>query len=47
MRLPVAKDERVAVGRRPRGARRADGARGSGRIFDNDGLTERPFQALA
>ena len=47
MRLPVAKDQRVAVGRRASDARRADGARGAGRVLDDDGLTEQSFQALA
>ena len=41
VRLPVAENNRAAVGRRARDPAGADGAARPGRVFDDDGLPER------
>jgi ABC transporter substrate binding protein len=46
VRLPVAEDDRVAIGRSTCDAAGPDGACRSGRVFDDDGLAERPLHPL-
>jgi len=46
MRLPVAEDDRIAIGRGTRDAAGADGARGPRRVFDDDRLAECPLHPI-